>query len=208
MVALTKKIVKADPAFKPIIAQAPLCTIGSKRPRHSHYQTLVNSILSQQLSIKAAETIFNRLTILVDKEITPERIAELSIEQIRGVGASGAKARSIQDLTQATLTGQLHFSRYGRMSNESIAQELTQIWGIGRWTVEMFQIFHLGRLDIWPVLDLGVRRGWEIMHGLDENIDPKDLDPLGEKFAGFQSVAAWYCWRAIELKRSTSASAI
>lgn len=202
MLAITKKIVKADPAFKPIILRSGLCTIGRKRPKQGHYETLVDSIISQQLAIKAAETIFNRLKDLVDGEIVPEKIMKLSVNQLRAVGASGAKAKSILELTDATLAGDLHFAKYGRMSNEDITNDLIKIWGIGRWTTEMFLMFHLGRLDVWPVLDLGVRRGWEKLHNLKSEIEPKKLEPLGEKFDGFQSVAAWYCWRALEKEPS------
>ncbi len=198
MLAITKKIVKVDPAFKPIILRAPLCTIGRKRAKQSHFETLVDSIISQQLAIKAAETIFNRLKDLVEGEIVPEKIAQLSLDELRSVGASGAKAKSIFGLTEATLAGDLHFSKYSRMSNEEITADLIKIWGIGRWTTEMFLMFHLGRLDVWPVLDLGVRRGWEKLHGLKSEIEPKKLDPIGIKFDGYQSVVAWYCWRALE----------
>lgn len=198
MLAITKKIVKADPAFKPIILRAPLCTIGRKRAKQSHFETLVDSIISQQLAIKAAETIFNRLKELVAGEILPEKIARLSLDELRSVGASGAKAKSIFELTEATLAGDLHFSKYSRMSNQDITADLIKIWGIGRWTTEMFLMFHLGRLDVWPVLDLGVRRGWEKLHGLKSEIEPKKLDPIGARFDGYQSVVAWYCWRALE----------
>ena len=84
------------------------------------------------------------------------------------------------------------------MSNQEIDNILTQVWGIGRWTVEMFLIFHLGRLDLWPVGDLAVRRGWEKIHQLPEKINEKELDYLGEKFSPYQSVVAWYCWRAVD----------
>jgi DNA-3-methyladenine glycosylase II len=198
MLAITKKIIKVDPAFKPIIARAPLCTIGRRRPKQGHYETLVDSIISQQLAIKAAETIFNRLKDLVDGEILPDKISQLSVNQLRSVGASGAKAKSIFELTEAALSGELNFTKYSRMSNEEITADLIKIWGIGRWTTEMFLMFHLGRLDVWPVLDLGVRRGWEKIHGLKSEIDPKKLDPIGEKFDGYQSIVAWYCWRALE----------
>ena len=198
MALINKKIVKIDPAFKSVIKRAPLCTIGRQRPKQSHYETLVDSIISQQLAIKAAETIFNRFKILVKDDIVPEKVAKLSIDQLRSVGASGAKAKSIMELTDAALAGSLRFPKYGRLSNEEITEELTQIWGIGRWTTEMFLMFHLGRLDVWPVLDLGVRRGWEKMHNLKTEITPKKLEPFGDQFEGFQSVVAWYCWRELE----------
>ena len=198
MVAIRKKIAKADPAFRPILNRAPLCTIGRKRTRQSHYQTLLESILSQQLATKAADTIIKRVANLVDGDFAVERVSKLSINDLRNAGASGAKAKSIFELTDATLVGDLHFNKYGRMSSEDISEELTAIWGIGRWTVEMFLMFHLGRLDVWPTGDLGVRRGWERIHSLRTEITPKELEKYSKTFAGFQSVAAWYCWRALE----------
>jgi DNA-3-methyladenine glycosylase II len=90
------------------------------------------------------------------------------------------------------------FDKYKKMPNHLITEELTKIWGIGRWTSEMFLIFHLGRLDVWPTGDLGVRRGWEKIHKLKNEIDPIKLDKKGVEFAGFQSVVAWYCWRAVD----------
>jgi len=193
-----RKLARIDPTFKPIIKQSPLCTINSKRPTRTHYETLVTSIISQQLAIKAADTIRDRVKALAGGKIEAEAIAALSEKELRSAGVSGAKVRAISELTEGTLSGAIEFKKFSRLSNEEISQELTSIWGIGRWTVEMFLIFHLGRLDLWPVGDLAVRRGWEKIHALGEYIDPKELDLIGERFAGFQSVVAWYCWRATE----------
>ena len=198
MATLVRRIAKTDPAFKPIIKAAPLCTINSKRPTRTHYETLVTSIISQQLAIKAADTIRERVRILAGGTIEAEEIAALSSDQLRAAGVSGAKIRAIGELTESTLAESINFKKFSKMSNEEISAELTALWGIGRWTVEMFLIFHLGRLDLWPVGDLAVRRGWEKIHKLDEYIDPKELDLLGEQFTGAQSVVAWYCWRATE----------
>lgn len=193
-----RAIAKADPAFKPIIKASPLCTINAKRPTRTHYETLVTSIISQQLAIKAADTIRDRVKAVAGGTISAQAISELAPEELRSVGVSGAKVRAISELTDATLNGTIDFKKFTRMSNAAISEELTSIWGIGRWTVEMFLIFHLGRLDLWPVGDLAVRRGWERIHALDAYIDPKELDLMSEKFSGFQSVVAWYCWRATE----------
>jgi DNA-3-methyladenine glycosylase II len=193
-----RAIAKADPAFKPIIKASPLCTINNKRPKQGHYETLVTSIISQQLAVKAADTIFARVKELAGGTITPESIAPLGAQDLRSVGVSGAKARAISELTEATLSGAINFKKFSRLSNEEISAELTALWGIGRWTVEMFLIFHLGRLDLWPVGDLAVRRGWEKIHSLDHQIEPKHLDLLSDDFAGRQSIVAWYCWRATE----------
>ena len=198
-----RAIDKIDPAFKPIIKVSPLCTINSKRPGQGHYETLITSIISQQLSVKAADTIRDRVKVLAGGNLKPESLAHLSAADLRTVGVSGAKARAISELTEATLSGKVEFKKFSRLSNEQISAELTPLWGIGRWTVEMFLIFHLGRLDLWPVGDLAMRRGWEKIHHLDEQISPKELDQVGEKFAGRQSIVAWYCWRATEGESSS-----
>lgn len=193
-----RAIAKIDPAFAPIIKRSPLCTINRKRPGQGHYETLVTSIISQQLAVKAADTIAERVRLLAGGSLTPDSIDGLSVVELRSAGVSGAKARAISELTAATLSGEINFKKFSKLSNEEISAELTALWGIGRWTVEMFLMFHLGRLDLWPVGDLAMRRGWEKIHALDYEIEPKKLDLLGDKFAGRQSIVAWYCWRATE----------
>jgi len=196
-------IVKIDPAFAEIVKSSPLCTINRKRPKRGHYETLVTSVISQQLAVKAADTIRDRVRVLAGGSLNPESIVTLSAADLRTVGVSGAKARAISELTEATLSGSIKFQKFSTLSNHEIASELTALWGIGRWTVEMFLMFHLGRLDLWPVGDLAMRRGWEKIHGLNQFIDPKELDPLGVQFAGRQSIVAWYCWRATEGESSS-----
>jgi DNA-3-methyladenine glycosylase II len=198
MKKIVRQLAQDDKKFIPIIDAAPLCTIGRKRATRNHYEVIVTSIISQQLAIKAADTIRGRLVDLAGGALTPDAIVKLSATQLREVGVSGAKARAISELTEATLSERIHFHKFARMNNHDIASELTQLWGVGRWTVEMFLIFHLGRLDIWPVGDLAVRRGWEKIHRLKEEIEPKKLDAIRKKFDGYQSVVAWYCWRATE----------
>lgn len=198
-----RAISKIDPAFAPIIKSSPLCTLNLKRPSRGHYDTLVTSIISQQLAVKAADTIRERVRTLAGGALTPEALSELSAMELRASGVSGAKARAIAELTQATLSGAIEFKKFSKLSNEEISAELTALWGIGRWTVEMFLMFHLGRLDLWPVGDLAMRRGWEKIHMLDYQIVPKHLDLLAEKFAGRQSIVAWYCWRALEGESSS-----
>ena len=108
----------------------------------------------------------------------------------------GAKVRTISELTEASLSSEINFRKFTHMTDEEIIKDLVPLFGIGRWTVEMFLIFHLGRLDVWPIDDLAVRRGWDNLHGNSEPIKPKALHLLGEPFAGMRSVVAWYCWRA------------
>lgn len=198
---VTRKIIRIDKDFAPIIKASPLCSIGRKAPKkyqRSHYEILINSIISQQLATKAADTIIERVRGLGGGKITPEIIKDIHPTNLRGVGVSGAKARAIHELTSAVHSGDINFRKFPKMANHEISKELTALWGIGRWTVEMFLMFHLGRLDVWPVGDLAMRRGWEKIHRLRKGIEPKKLDVIGQKFEGFQSVVAWYCWRATE----------
>jgi DNA-3-methyladenine glycosylase II len=198
MRAIVRKISRIDPAFAPIIKSSPLCNIGLKKYSRSHFETLLNSIISQQLAAKAADTIISRVIELSENQIRPEIFLKISAQELREVGVSGAKARSIHELSKAILDGEINFRKYAKLDNHSISEELTKIWGIGRWTAEMFLMFHLGRLNVWPVGDLAMRRGWEKLHRMRSEIDPKRLDKIGETFKGFQSVVAWYCWRATE----------
>ena len=206
MRAITAQLAEKDKKFAPVIENSELCPLGQKRNTQSHYQVLVSSVLSQQLAIKAAATIKGRVKDLAGGTISPENMGKLRIDQLRGAGASGAKARTILELTDATLSGAIPFHKFGRMGNDEITAELTALWGIGRWTVEMFLMHHMNRLDVWPVGDLGVRRGWELLHRLKDQIEPEALDRLGGKFDGYQSVVAWYCWRAIDLDREAKKS--
>jgi DNA-3-methyladenine glycosylase II len=116
------------------------------------------------------------------------------------VGLSGSKTASIRDLAQKVADGDVELDRVGRLSDDEIVGELTLVRGIGRWTAEMFLIFQLGRLDVWPVDDFGVRRGYGILHGMTEMPAPKVLEPLGDAYRPYRSIAAWYCWRAADTR--------
>jgi DNA-3-methyladenine glycosylase II len=193
---LKRKIGKVDPAFLPAIKNLEPCAFGLTKPKLSQYQSLVRAVIAQQVSTAAAKTITGRLVIKCEGSVTPERVGALSPKQLQSVGLTGAKVRTLSELTAAALSGEINFRRFAKMSDEEIIQELVPLFGIGRWTVEMFLIFHLGRLDVWPVDDLAVRRGWDNLHGNSEPIKPKELQRLGEQFVGMRSVVAWYCWRA------------
>ena len=191
-----RKIVAIDSAFSSAIKELPPCTFGLEKPKITSYQSLIRSVIAQQVSTAAAETISGRLEVKCGGSITAEKVGALSLKQLQSVGLTGAKVRTISELTEASLSGEISFRKFPHLSDEEIIQELIPLYGIGRWTVEMFLIFHLGRLDVWPVDDLAVRRGWDNLHGNSEPIKPKALNALGEPFAGMRSVVAWYCWRA------------
>jgi DNA-3-methyladenine glycosylase II len=186
-----------DKKFAKVIADHPLCTIGRNPKPVSHFESLVESVISQQLAVKAADTIFGRVKKAAGGRIIPVRIARLSEAEMREAGVSAAKHKAIQGLANAALTKEINFNKLHEIeSDEEIFTSLTNLWGIGPWTVDMFMMFQLGRLDIWPTGDLGVRRGWETIYKLPEEISPKELEIKGEKFRPYRSVIAWYCWRA------------
>ena len=194
------QICDADPRFKPIIEASPLCPIGSAESKSTHFESLVESVISQQLAIRAADTIHARLVTLAGGKITAARIARLEESDLRSAGLSGAKAKTIQGLASAALSRKVDINKLHLLEDEVVSQQLNSLWGIGPWTVDMFMMFQLGRLDTWPTGDLGVRRGWEKIHRLKEQIEPKKLHTRGEKFRPHRSVVAWYCWRAVENK--------
>ena len=198
MQRIVGEISDTDKRFAKVISESPLCTIGSTASPESNFESLVASVISQQLAVKAAETIHGRLTQLVKGNVTPVRIAKLSDATLREIGVSGAKAKTIQGLAQASLTGAVPIDNLHELSDDEVFKGLTSLWGIGPWTVDMFMMFQLHRLDIWPTGDLGVRRGWESIHKLSEQIEPKALAVKGEKFRPYRSVVAWYCWRHLD----------
>ena len=122
----------------------------------------------------------------------------LPVETLRGAGLSANKAASVRDLAQKVLDGDVELDRVARLSDDEIVRELTLVRGIGRWTAEMFLMFQLGRLDVWPVDDLGVRKGYGILFHLVPPPTAKALEPLGEPLRPYRSLAAWYCWRAAD----------
>lgn len=193
---IAREIIEREPRFAPVIERSGLSPIGSGQRRESNFRSLATSIISQQLSGKAAATIIGRVDAITGG-ITPRRINETSIAKLRSAGLSGSKARAISELAEAE--SEIRFSRLHLIEDdEEIYRRLLPLFGVGRWTVEMFLIFQLGRIDIWPTGDLGVRRGWEKVHRLRSEISPKELERKGEKFRPYRSHLAWYCWRALE----------
>jgi len=200
--AAMKKIVNdlsaRDARFAKVIAENSLCTVGRNPKPVTHFEALVESVISQQLAVKAADTIFLRVKKLAGGRIVPSRVAAITEISMREAGVSGAKYKTIQGLADAAITKKIRINQLHEIEDDAeIFKQLTRLWGIGPWTVDMFMMHQLGRLDIWPTGDLGVRRGWEKIYGLKEEIEPKALEKKGAKFAPYRSVIAWYCWRAL-----------
>lgn len=196
--AIARKIARIEPRFAEIISTSPTCPIGVTSSRQSNFEALASSILSQQLSTKAADTIIARVAELSGGKLDASQLSLLSITTLRSAGCSGAKARAIKELAERVASGDLKMSSLGRKSDQEVINLLVPLYGVGRWTVEMYLMFQLGRQDIWPVDDLGVRRGWEKIHRRRTEIEPEQLRQLGDRFAPYRSHLAWYCWRAHE----------
>lgn len=194
---IVEQIAETDSRFTPIIENSELCDLGIYQPKSSHFESLVSSVISQQLATAAARTINGRFKAAVGK-VTPKNVARLSDTELRAVGLSAAKAKTIRGLATAANDKEINFNKLHEEEDEYLYFKLTSLWGIGPWTVDMFMMFQLGRLDIWPTGDLGVRRGWERIHRLKSEITPIDLEKRGDKFRPHRSVVAWYCWRAID----------
>ncbi len=195
---ITREISSRDKKIAKVIEAHPLCTLGRNEKPVTHFEALVESVISQQLAVKAADTIFARVKTLAGGRIIPTRIAAISEADMRAAGVSGAKYKTIQGLADAAVTKRIQINKLHEVDDDQlIFNQLTGLWGIGPWTVDMFMMFQLGRLDIWPTGDLGVRRGWEKIYSLKDEITPVELDKKGSKFSPYRSVVAWYCWRAI-----------
>jgi DNA-3-methyladenine glycosylase II len=185
--------------LRAVVKRAGPCDLRRSRPRREPFAELARMIVYQQLAGRAATAIHTRFAALFDDDRpTPEATLALPVDALRAAGLSGSKAASIRDLAAKILDGQVVLDRIGRLSDDEIVRELTLVRGIGRWTAEMFLMFQLGRLDVWPVDDYGVRKGYALIFGHHEPPTPKVLVGLGEPFRPYRSVAAWYCWRAAD----------
>src|SRR5438270_7812944 len=165
------------------------------------FDALAESIVYQQLSGKDAATIWGRVRALYPKTkwLDPEKVLATPDEKLRGAGLSRSKTAAIKDLAAKTIDGTVPSGRaLLRMSDDEIIARLTQVRGIGRWTVEMLLLFDLGRPDVWPVDDYGVRKGFAKTFGKRKLPTPKQLMNIGEKWRPYRSVAAWYFWRALD----------
>jgi DNA-3-methyladenine glycosylase II len=171
------------------------------RPSHqTHFAALVRSVVYQQLAGAAANAIHGRLVGALDGDVSPGALLALAPETLRAAGLSANKSASLRDLAAKVLDGTVVLDRRGlaRESDEEVISRLSTVRGIGRWTAQMFLLFQLRRLDVWPTGDLGVRRGYGLAWGVPMPTE-RELGPLGEPLRPYRSIAAWYCWRACEV---------
>ena len=199
LVEASEALAARDPMMQSMLERVGPCDLRRGRPRREHFAELVRAILYQQLAGRAAAAIHGRFAALFDGQApTPEAVLAVPLAELRGAGLSASKAASIRDLAEKVSDGSVQLARITRLPDDEIVRELTLVRGIGPWTAEMFLIFQLGRLDVWPIGDFGVRKGYALLYGLAAAPAPKELEPLGERFRPYRSVAAWYCWRAAE----------
>jgi DNA-3-methyladenine glycosylase II len=192
----TAHIARVDPAFQHVIeAVGPF---DPRPPDDEYFNTLARAIVFQQLAGRAARAIHGRFLALYDGHPTVDAILRTPIENLRAVGLSGSKAASILDLAQKASDGTVPLDHIEELSDTEIVERLSAVRGIGRWTAEMFMMFQLRRLDVWPVDDFGVRKGFAAIHRLAEPPAPKALSAMGEIYRPYRTVAAWYCWRAVD----------
>jgi DNA-3-methyladenine glycosylase II len=188
---------KTDPVMNKLIKKIGPFTL---KPQRDRFDMLVRSIVSQQISVAAARTILGRLKELVVPRggMNPQSFVGLSIDDLRQVGVSQQKASYVLDLATRANDGSLDLALVTRWTDEKIIEHLVQVKGIGRWTAEMFLIFSLGRLDVLPVDDLGIRKAVQKLYELDELPDKKKVHEIGADWRPFATVASWYCWRSLD----------
>jgi 3-methyladenine DNA glycosylase/8-oxoguanine DNA glycosylase len=174
------------------------------RPRNpdGHFGALVRAIVFQQLAGRAAQAIYQRVRATVGETLTPETLTAVPDEALRAAGLSANKLLSLRDLSSKVLDGTVELHRMSKLSDEEVLGELVAVRGIGRWTAEMYLMFELRRLDVWPVDDLGVRQGFGLAWGIEPPPSAKQLVPLGEPFRPYRSIVARYCWEAVGLFRA------
>jgi DNA-3-methyladenine glycosylase II len=198
--AALKHLSAVDPVMKKLIAEHGSCRLEHE-PWRSPFQSLVQAVAHQQLNGTAANTILTRFKKLFPKRKfpKPEDLADLTNEQIRACGFSFAKIAAIRDIAAKTLDGTIpSAAQIKKLSNEEIIERLTEARGVGRWTVEMLLIFQLGRQDVLPVDDFGVRSGFRVAYKKREMPKPRDLLKFGERWRPHATTAAWYLWRAAD----------
>ena len=196
----TQHLSKSDPVMRQLIREVGLCELIPEK-RRTPFQSLVQAVAHQQLNGKAAGTILSRFIKMFPRRRfpKPEDLAGVTDQQIRDCGFSRAKVAAIRDIAEKTLSGVVPTSRnIACLSDEEIILRLTEVRGVGRWTVEMLLMFQLGRPDVLPADDFGVRTGFRVAYGLKEMPTVKELLAYGERWRPHRTTAAWYLWRAAD----------
>jgi DNA-3-methyladenine glycosylase II len=187
---------KTDPAMKKLIKKIGPFT---QKLRRDKFSTLVNSVLSQQISVAAAKTIRTRLLDrLGTTSFEAESLAIQSVDELRCAGVSRQKASYLLDLAQKTMEGTINLNGLNKLSNEQIISELTTVKGIGRWTAQMFLMFSLGRLNVFPADDLGLQNAMRKIYQLKTGCKKEAFLEIAQQWDPYQTVASWYCWQSLD----------
>jgi DNA-3-methyladenine glycosylase II len=194
-------LARADRRLARVIAKAIEFKLEIEEAQ-SPYEALLEAIIYQSISGKAAETIFGRVKALgaTGRCPTPRETLNLRKQKLRAAGLSGAKIAAVRDLAQKTIEGIVPtLEQAQKMSDQELVERLDSVRGVGTWTVEMFLIFRLGRPDVLPIHDYGVQKGFALTYGKKEIPKPRELAAFGERWRPYRTVAAWYMWRAVQL---------
>lgn len=184
---------KADEVLRELLAAVGPCTLV---PGGDPFQILVRSVVAQLISTAAARTVYARIVAATDTVVTPTTIKALGLDTLRLQGLSATKAGAILDLAERAADGRLELDRLSEMTDPEILEQLVAIRGIGVWTAEMFLIFGLGRPDVLPVGDLGLRAGIQDLYKLAELPKPSEVRRIAEPWKPYRSIATWYIWRS------------
>jgi DNA-3-methyladenine glycosylase II len=195
-------VTAADPALATFIERAG--PYERRRGAGEPFASLARAIVFQQLATRAAAAIHGRFVAAIGGEVTPAAILRTAPETLRAAGLSSNKTASLLDLAAKVTDGTVPLADVDALADDEIVARLTTVRGIGRWTAEMFLLFELRRPDVWPVDDLGVRRGWSLIHDLPDTIKPGALEAEGDRFRPWRSVVALCCWHAVHVSRGTS----
>ena len=193
-----KHLVKRDRVMRKLIPQFGEARLQS---RGDAFTTLARSIVGQQISVKAAQSVWDRFAALLpgpSTRISPAQVLDLPLEALRAAGLSARKVEYLRDLASHFASGAVHVRQWSSMDDEQIIEELVAIRGIGRWTAEMFLIFHLMRPNVLPLDDLGLLRGISLSYFSGEPVSRAEAREVGEAWAPFRSVATWYIWRSLD----------
>jgi len=188
-----RSLSRRDPVMGGIMRRFPKVHIT---PRGDPFHTLARAIVGQQISVKAAQSVWNKFSLLVEN-VTPQKVLAKKRPQLRACGLSDRKVEYIADLAQHFADGKIHVHRWPGMGDEEIIAELTEVRGIGRWTAEMFLMFNLMRPDVFPLDDLGLQKGIRLSY-FKKSVSLNRMRKLGETWRPWRSVATWYLWRSLD----------
>jgi len=190
----TQTLAASDAVMKKLIATHKTLTVGS---RGDAFQTLSRAIVGQQISVKAAQSVWDRFAT-AHPGVTPEIVCASSVDRLRACGLSGQKSAYLFDLAAHFRDGRLDATQWKKLDDETLITLLTEVKGIGRWTAEMFLIFNLARPNVFPVADLGLQKAMTLHYNRGRKLTPQKMHRIGAAWAPWRSVATWYLWRSLD----------